>query len=113
MLAGELPALSGEVTLNGQAWSDYDWRDQLGYLGQQLDIFDQSLAANLRLGKRDASDAELMAALDKVCLTQWLQAQPQGLATPLGEYGSAISGGQARAYCRRKTATKTAAHIIP
>ncbi|MGO1966459.1 MAG: amino acid ABC transporter ATP-binding/permease protein [Moraxellaceae bacterium] len=96
MLAGELPALSGEVTLNGQAWSDYDWRDQLGYLGQQLDIFDQSLAANLRLGKRDASDAELMAALDKVCLTQWLQAQPQGLATPLGEYGSAISGGQAR-----------------
>ncbi|MGO2340232.1 MAG: amino acid ABC transporter ATP-binding/permease protein [Psychrobacter sp.] len=96
MLAGELPALSGEVTLNGKAWNDYDWKDQLGYLGQQLDIFDQSLAANLRLGKANASDAELIAALDKVGLSSWLQAQPQGLTTPLGEYGAAISGGQAR-----------------
>lgn len=96
MLAGELPTLSGEVTLNGAPWSDYDWRDQLGYLGQQLDIFDQSLAANLRLGKADASDAELISALDKVGLSQWLHTQPQGLATPLGEYGAAISGGQAR-----------------
>lgn len=96
MLAGELPILSGEVTLNGKAWRDYNWRDQLGYLGQQLDIFDQSLAANLRLGKVDASDAELVAALDKVGLSQWLQAQPQRLSTPLGEYGAAISGGQAR-----------------
>lgn len=96
MLAGELPALSGEVTLNGKAWNDYDWKDQLGYLGQQLDIFDQSLAANLRLGKANASDAELIAALDKVGLSSWLRAQPQGLATPLGEYGAAISGGQAR-----------------
>ena len=96
MLAGELSLLKGEVTLNDAAWHDYDWRDQLGYLGQQLDIFDQSLAANLRLGKPNASDAELLAALDKVGLSKWLQAQPQGLATPLGEYGAAVSGGQAR-----------------
>lgn len=96
LLANELPALSGEVVLNGIAWHAYDWQDQLGYLGQQLDIFDQSLAANLRLGKIDASDAELMASLDKVGLLPWLQTQPQGLATPLGEYGAAISGGQAR-----------------
>lgn len=96
MLAGELSLLKGEVTLNGAAWHDYDWRDQLGYLGQHLDIFDQSLAANLHLGKADASDAELLAALNKVGLSQWLQAQPQGLATPLGEYGAAVSGGQAR-----------------
>lgn len=96
MLAGELPLLKGAVTLNGAPWHDYDWRDQLGYLGQQLDIFDQSLAANLRLGKADASDAELLSALDKVGLSPWLQAQPEGLATPLGEYGAAVSGGQAR-----------------
>ncbi|PNK61843.1 ABC transporter [Psychrobacter sp. FDAARGOS_221] len=96
MLAGELPLLSGTVLLNEHPWFDYDWQDQLGYLGQQLDIFDQSLAANLRLGKPDASDDELLAVLDKVGLSQWLQAQPQGLDTPLGEYGTAISGGQAR-----------------
>lgn len=96
MLANELAILSGEVTLNGKPWQHYDWADQLGYLGQQLDIFDQTLADNLLLGKPDATDAELMEALDKVGLSQWLRAQPQGLETPLGEYGTAISGGQAR-----------------
>lgn len=96
MLACELPVLSGRVLLNGALWQDYDWQDQLGYLGQQLDIFDQNLAANLRLGKSDATDNELVEALEKVGLANWLQAQPQGLDTPLGEYGAAISGGQAR-----------------
>ena len=95
-LAGELPLQSGEIQLNGKNWFEYDWQDQLGYLGQQLDIFDQSLAANLRLGKPEASGEELIAALDKVGLLGWLQAQPQGLDTALGEYGAAISGGQAR-----------------
>ena len=95
-LAGELPVQSGEIKLNGQNWFAYDWRDQLGYLGQQLDIFDQTLAANLRLGKPDATESELLSALDKVGLLPWLQAQPQGLQTALGEYGAAISGGQAR-----------------
>lgn len=95
-LAGELPLTSGHITLNDANWFDYDWQDQLGYLGQQLDIFDQTLAANLRLGKPDATDDELLVALDKVGLLPWLHAQPQGLDTPLGEYGAAISGGQAR-----------------
>ncbi len=95
-LAGELPVQSGEITLNEQNWFAYNWQDQLGYLGQQLDIFDQTLAANLRLGKPDATEDELLSALDKVGLLPWLQAQPQGLQTALGEYGAAISGGQAR-----------------
>lgn len=95
-LAGELPLLSGAVTLNDNSWFGYDWQDQQGYLGQQIDIFDQTLAANLRLGKPEATEEELLSALDKVGLLPWLQAQPQGLNTPLGEYGAAISGGQAR-----------------
>lgn len=95
-LASELPVQPGEVKLNEQDWFAYNWQDQLGYLGQQLDIFDQTLAANLRLGKPEATEAELLSALDKVGLLTWLQAQPQGLQTPLGEYGAAISGGQAR-----------------
>ncbi len=95
-LANELEPQSGEVLLNDMAWQDYDWQDQLGYLGQQLDIFDQTLADNLRLGKADATNDELVAVLDKVALSDWLNEQPQGLDTRLGEYGTAISGGQAR-----------------
>lgn len=95
-LANELPLQAGEIQLNGRPWQDYDWADQLGYLGQQIDIFDQTLADNLRLGKPDATDDELMAVLEKVSLADWANEQPQGLNTRLGEYGTAISGGQAR-----------------
>lgn len=96
VLANELPARGGQITLNGQPWQHHDWGEQLGYLGQQLDIFDQSLAANLRLGNEHASDEQLWQVLDKVGLAAWAAAQPDGLQTPLGEYGTAVSGGQAR-----------------
>lgn len=95
-LAGELMPQTGTITLNGLDWYAYDWSDQLGYLGQRLDIFDQSLSNNLRLGNPDASDEELFTALHKVALADWAKAQPQGLDTQLGEYGTQVSGGQAR-----------------
>lgn len=95
-LAGELLPQTGDITLNGADWYGYEWADQLGYLGQRLDIFDQSLANNLRLGNPNATNDELLAALDKVALTDWVNAQPQGLDTRLGEYGTLVSGGQAR-----------------
>lgn len=98
-LSNELLPQSGEILLNGQAWQAYNWADQLGYLGQQLDIFDQSLADNLRLGNPQANDEELMVALAKVGLANWVNNQPQGLHTHLGEYGTAVSGGQARRIC--------------
>lgn len=99
-LAGELSPKAGEIILetNGANLpiNGIDWQGNLGFLGQQVDIFDQSLADNLRLGKQGASDDELWAVLDLVGLKAWAGEQPQGLYTPLGEYGVAVSGGQAR-----------------
>lgn len=95
-LAGEIAPDGGKITLNGMDYTTMECGQSLGFLGQTVDIFDQTLADNLRLGKPDASDDELLAMLDKVGLLVWLQSQPKGLATPLGEYGMAISGGQAR-----------------
>lgn len=95
-LAGEIMPVGGRMIINDVDMTTLDMTGQLGFLGQTVDIFDQSLAANLRLGKADATDDELMAALAKVGLDAWAQTQPRGLDTPLGEYGLAISGGQAR-----------------
>ncbi len=95
-LAGELAANSGQVLLNDIPLATLDLTGQLGYLGQWVDIFDQSLADNLRLGKPSASDDELLFVLEQVDLLKWVKAQPKGLNTPLGEYGMAVSGGQAR-----------------
>lgn len=99
-LAGEHALISGSMQLinDGAAvdWQTVDFGNRLGFLGQTVDIFDQTLADNLRIAKPDASDDELYAVLERVNLSSWLQAQPKGLATALGEYGMAVSGGQAR-----------------
>lgn len=99
-LAGELSPKAGNLTLKvgrqDVPMHDFDWQGQLGFLGQQVDIFDQSLADNLRLGKAQASDEELWQVLDLVGLKAWADQQPDKLNAPLGEYGLFVSGGQAR-----------------
>ncbi len=102
VLAGELPAARGQLVLTS-AHGATDWaryahvkQADIGYLGQQVDIFDKSLKDNLRLGKPTATEDELLAVLKEVALEDWLNVQPLGLDTELGEYGQAVSGGQAR-----------------
>ena len=97
VLAHELAPQQGSIDLNGMDWLALHNTPALtGYLGQQIDIFDQTLATNLRLGNADASDEQLWQVLDSVGLKDWARNQPLQLQTPLGEYGQAISGGQAR-----------------
>ena len=96
VLAGELAAEKGSLTLNGKDYGAWQVQKMIACLGQQLDIFDLTLAENLCLGDPRASDTALWQVLEKVALADWAKAQPRKLATPLGEYGTAISGGQAR-----------------
>lgn len=95
-LAGELPLQSGSLMLNDMPLQSMATNGEIGYLAQQLDIFDLTLAQNLRIGNAKATDDMLWHVLDMVNLADWAKQQPQGLKTPLGEYGAAISGGQAR-----------------
>lgn len=94
-LANQL-AVTGTLQLNGLPYSEWKLGQKLGYLSQQADIFDLTLAQNLRLGAPDASDAQLWQVLKDTALQDWAQNQPQQLDTVLGEYGAAVSGGQAR-----------------
>lgn len=94
-LAGDLP-FNGKVSLNGQPLSTWNLNNTFGYLAQQPDVFDLTLAQNLRLGAADATDDQLWQVLSDVALSAWATAQPQQLNTLLGEYGAAVSGGQAR-----------------
>ncbi|WP_445004191.1 thiol reductant ABC exporter subunit CydC [Halomonas mongoliensis] len=96
VLAGELAPSAGACRLNGRPLEAWRLDETIGYLPQQWDLFDMSLAANLRLGDAEASDAALWALLDELALGDWARALPRGLDTPLGEYGAAVSGGQAR-----------------
>lgn len=94
-LAAEL-TFSGDISLNGRPLSDWQLNHCLGYLPQQPDLFDLTLAQNLRLAAPDATDGELWQVLQDVALKEWAMQQPQQLNTLLGEYGTAVSGGQGR-----------------
>lgn len=96
LLAGEPLPASGECRLNGQPLPHWGLRDVIGYLPQDIDIFNLSLAANLRLGDPQASDEKLWQVLTDVALADWVRAHPQQLQLRPGELGSAVSGGQAR-----------------
>lgn len=96
LLAGEPVPSSGAILLNGQSLGHWDLRRVIGYLPQDIDIFNLSLTANLRLGNPAATDEQLWQVLADVALADWVQAHPQGLQLRPGELGSAVSGGQAR-----------------
>jgi len=65
-------------------------------LTQQVDLFDGSLAANLRIANPEASDDQLWEVLSQVALDDWVKQQPKRLKTQVGEKGQQLSGGQAR-----------------
>ena len=92
-----LPADDGEASLDGlpmERFSSDDVRTVVGLVEQHPHLFDTSLAENLRIGRRGASDDELTAVLERVGLGDWLSGLPQGLATPVGTRGGRLSGGQ-------------------
>ncbi|CCG07884.1 ATP-binding cassette domain-containing protein [Pararhodospirillum photometricum] len=53
-----------------------------------------SLRHNLLIAAPEADDTTLRAALETVCLGEWLAGLPEGLSTPIGEGGRAVSGGR-------------------
>lgn len=95
MLARALQPSGGRYLINQRPVEQWQLDECIGYLPQQLDIFDCSLASNLRLADPQASDEQLRQVLADVALADWAK-QQNGLDTALGEYGAQISGGQAR-----------------
>ncbi|MEN0077021.1 MAG: ATP-binding cassette domain-containing protein, partial [Paracraurococcus sp.] len=90
---------AGRITLGGtdiaELPSDFV-RHRIACLTQDARLFDDSIAANLRLAAPAAPDAALWRALDRAGIGELVRALPAGLATRCGEGGARFSGGQAR-----------------
>ena len=71
-----------------------DVRAVVGWCPQLPHVFDTSVLENVRLARPGGSDGEVRAALDAVGLGPWLDSQPRGLDTPVGDHGSLVSAGQ-------------------
>ncbi|MGF1661677.1 MAG: ABC transporter ATP-binding protein [Kineosporiaceae bacterium] len=68
--------------------------EQVALVQQETFLFDDTVAANLRLARPDASDAELEAAARAARIHDVVAALPDGYATRLGERGARLSGGE-------------------
>ncbi|TJZ93353.1 ATP-binding cassette domain-containing protein [Paracoccus gahaiensis] len=87
----------GRVTLDGIDLRDLartDLRGQIALVPQDPVIFAASAADNIRLGRPEASDAEVQAAARAAHAHDFIAALPQGYETALGERGVMLSGGQ-------------------
>jgi ATP-binding cassette subfamily B protein len=69
-------------------------RARIALVAQEPAIFAGSVRDNVRYGRTDASDAEVMAACDAAFASEFIERLPQGFATELGERGVRLSGGQ-------------------
>ena len=69
-------------------------RDNIGVVFQEPFLFARSIEENLRIGKPDASAAEIAAALERAQASAFVADQPMGLATLVGERGRNLSGGE-------------------
>ena len=77
-----------------QSLDPHEWRSNLAVVSQDTFIFSDTIAANVRFGKPDATDEELRAALHAAHCDEFVRRLPQGIYTYLGEKGVRLSGGQ-------------------
>jgi ATP-binding cassette subfamily B protein len=67
---------------------------QIGVVFQESFLFNTSIRENIRLGKLDATDAEVEAAAQSAEIHDFIESLPQGYDTTVGERGGLLSGGQ-------------------
>jgi ATP-binding cassette subfamily C protein CydD len=87
----------GAILLDGQALASIDeprLRAGVAFLGQRPRIFAGTIAENIRFGRPDACDTAVALAARRACVDLFADGLPLGLATPLGENGLGLSGGE-------------------
>ncbi|MEO3473975.1 thiol reductant ABC exporter subunit CydC [Roseomonas sp. CAU 1739] len=106
---------AGRITLGGvdvATLTAADLRRRVAWLTQDARLFDDSIAANLRLAAPEATDAELWRALDRAQIGELVRSLPEGLDTPCGEAGARFSGGQGRRLALARTLLSPAPVLI-
>lgn len=101
--------VSGEILLDGKSVKDFDLgqlRESVSTLHQEAVLFAGTIRDNIRMGRLDASDDEIVEAAKLANAHPFIMEQPKGYDTIVGERGATLSGGQrqriaiARAFLR-------------
>ena len=88
---------AGSITFDGVRLADLDpaeLRARIALVPQDSVMFASSVRENIRFGRPEASDAEVVRAAEHAHAAGFIAAMPQGFGTPVGERGVTLSGGQ-------------------
>ena len=88
---------SGTVRIGGQDVRDIELDNLLSYISivfQEVILFDNTVKENIKLGRKDASDSELIDAAKAARCHEFIEKLPQGYNTVIGEGGSRLSEGE-------------------
>ena len=88
---------AGSVTLDGRNVRDYDMdslMENFSFVFQNVYLFHDTIANNIRFGRPDAPMEDVIAAAKKACCHGFISALPEGYDTVIGEGGASLSGGE-------------------
>ena len=93
---------SGSISIDGQDIKDVtvlSLRRHIGLVTQDMILFNESIRENLRYGKLDATDEDILEAARQALALEFIERMPEGLDTIIGDRGMKLSGGQKQRLC--------------
>ncbi|SQB12183.1 ABC transporter, permease/ATP-binding protein [Clostridium beijerinckii] len=105
----------GSITLGGVNINSVDPEVLLknySIVFQDVILFNDTIMNNIRLGKRNATDKEVIAAAKAACCDEFIKRMPDGYNTVIGENGSTLSGGERQRISIARALLKNAPVIL-
>lgn len=99
LLAGLYRPQTGQILVDDKSLADLkmaDWRSRVAFVMQDTTILDDTVSRNLRIGRANATLAQLEDAAERAHAHEFISVLPNGYETLLGERGLQLSGGQAQ-----------------
>lgn len=87
----------GEIFISGKSIEEINTdnlREMESYMTQETQLFKDTIANNVRIGKLNATDEEVVEACKKASIHDYIMTLPKGYETEVGELGSTLSGGE-------------------
>ncbi len=115
LLLNLYPVIKGDILLEGRSYhslSNSDVRRLIAYVPQEPYLFNETIRENIRIGKPDATDAEIENAAKLAYAHDFIMQLDNGYDTNVGERGNCLSGGQRQRIAIARAILKDAPIIL-